>query len=78
MRQSLGCPAACGVGALPPFYYLKKSHEINPLDPQTIYGLAFAYKFLDDLENAEKYFKDLLDMPEGLLIKMCGERDSNP
>lgn len=78
MRQRHGCLAACGVGALPPFYYLKKSHEINPLDPQTIYGLAFAYKSLDDLENAEKYFKDLLDMPEGLLIKMCGERDSNP
>ena len=78
MRQRHGCPAACRVGALPPFYYLKKSHEINPQDPQTVYGLAFAYKSLDDLENAEKYFKDLLDMPEGLLIKMCGERDSNP
>ena len=60
------------------FYHLKKSHEINPQDPQTIYGLAFAYKSLDDLKNAQKYFKDLLDMPEGLLIKMCGERDSNP
>jgi len=21
MRQRLGCPAACGVGALPPFHY---------------------------------------------------------
>jgi len=53
------------VGALPPFYYLKKSHEINSQDPQTVYGLAFAHKSLDDLEDAEKYFKDLLDMPEG-------------
>jgi hypothetical protein len=58
-------PRRCGVGALPPFYYLKKSHEINPLDPQTIYGLAFAYKSLDDLENAEKYFKDLWTCRKG-------------
>ena len=78
MRQRLGCPAACRVVRCRRFYYLKKSHEINSQDPQTVYGLSFAYKSLDDLENAEKYFKDLLDMPEGLLIKMCGERDSNP
>ena len=45
------------------FYYLKKSYEINHQDPQTVYGLAFAYKSLNDLENAKKYFKDLLDMP---------------
>jgi len=51
------------------FYYLKKSHEINPHDPQTVYGLAFAYKSLNDLENAEKYFKDLLDMPAPETIK---------
>ena len=51
------------------FYYLKKSHEINPQDPQTVYGLAFAYKSLNDLENAKKYFKDLLDMPAPETLK---------
>ena len=51
------------------FYYLKKSHEINSQDPQTVYGLAFAYKSLNDLENAEKYFKDLLDMAAPETIK---------
>jgi tetratricopeptide (TPR) repeat protein len=44
------------------FYHLQKSCEINPLDPQTVYGLAFTYKSLNDFENAEKYFKALLDM----------------
>jgi tetratricopeptide (TPR) repeat protein len=49
-------------------YHLQKSYNINPHDPQTVYGLAFAYKSLNDLENAEKYFKALLDMraPETL------------
>jgi len=26
MRQRLGCPAACGVGALPPFHYIFRSN----------------------------------------------------
>jgi DNA topoisomerase VI subunit B len=43
------------------FYYLKKSHEINPH--------AFAYIPLNDSENAEKYFKALLDMPAPETIK---------
>lgn len=51
------------------FHYLKKSYEINPQDPQTVYGLAFAYKSLNDLENAKKYFKDLLDMPAPETLK---------
>ena len=54
------------------FYYLKKSYEINPQDPQTVYGLAFAYKSLNDLENAEKYFKDILDMPASETLKELG------
>ena len=44
------------------FYQLQKSYDINPHDPQTVYGLAFAYKSMNDFENAEKYFKALLDM----------------
>jgi tetratricopeptide (TPR) repeat protein len=45
------------------FYQLQKSFNINPHDPQTVYGLAFSYRSLNDFENAEKYFKALLDMP---------------
>jgi tetratricopeptide (TPR) repeat protein len=48
--------------------HLKKAHELNRHDPQTIYGLALAYKSLNDLENSEKWFKILLSMesPETL------------
>jgi len=50
------------------FYHLQKSYNINPDDPQTVYGLAFAYQSLNDFENADKYFNALLDMraPETL------------
>ena len=50
------------------FYQLQKAYNINPRDPQTVYGLAFTYKSLNDFENAEKYFKALLDLqaPETL------------
>ena len=51
------------------FYYLQKSYNINPKDPQTVYGLAFTYKSLNDFENAEKYFKVLLDMRAPEVLK---------
>jgi len=51
------------------FYYLQKSYNINPKDPQTVYGLALTYKSLNDLENAEKYFKVLLDMQAPEVLK---------
>jgi tetratricopeptide (TPR) repeat protein len=49
--------------------HLKKAHEINPHDPQTAYGLALAYKSLNDLENSEKWFKILLRMESPKTLK---------
>ena len=51
------------------FYNLQKSHNINPHDPQTVYGLAFSYMSLNDFENAEKYFRVLLDMQAPEMLK---------
>jgi len=44
-------------------YYLRRSHEADPKDPQTMYGLAFAYMELGDIEQAQKHFQAVLDMP---------------
>jgi len=51
------------------FYHLQKSYNIDPHDPQTVYGLAFSYMSLNDFENAEKYFKVVLDMRAPETIK---------
>jgi len=51
------------------FYNLQKSYNINPHDPQTVYGLAFSYMSLNDFENAEKYFRVLLDMQAPEMLK---------
>jgi tetratricopeptide (TPR) repeat protein len=49
-------------------YYLRRSYECDPLDPQTVYGLAFAYMELGDIELAQKHFQKVLEMeaPEEL------------
>ena len=49
-------------------YYLRRSFEIDPQDPQTVYGLAFAYMELGDMEPAQKHFQKVLEMeaPEEL------------
>jgi tetratricopeptide (TPR) repeat protein len=49
-------------------YYLRRSLEIDPQDPQTVYGLAFAYMELGDMEPAQKHFQKMLAMeaPEEL------------
>ncbi|MCX6673106.1 MAG: tetratricopeptide repeat protein [Methanothrix sp.] len=51
-------------------YYLRRSFEIDPLDPQTVYGLAFAYMELGDMEPAQKHFQAILGMeaPEELRV----------
>ena len=51
-------------------YYLRRSFEIDPLDPQTVYGLAFAYMELGDMELAQKHFQKVLKMeaPEELRV----------
>ena len=49
-------------------YYLRRSYEIDPQDPQTVYGLAFAYMELEDMKPAQKHFQAVLEMeaPEEL------------
>lgn len=49
-------------------YYLRRAFGLNPYDPRTLLGLALAYRDLMDIERAEKYFRDILDMnvPESL------------
>ena len=44
--------------------------EIDPQDPQTVYGLAFAYMELGDIEPAQKHFQKVLEMeaPEELRV----------
>ena len=51
-------------------YYLRRSLEIDPQDPQTVYGLAFAYLELGDVELAQKHFQVVLKMeaPEELRV----------
>ena len=44
-------------------YYLRQSYQANPKDPQTVYGLAFAYMDMGDIEPAQKHFQMVLDMP---------------
>ena len=48
--------------------YLRRSFEINPPDPRTVYCLAFAYLELGDIEQAQKHFQKVLKMqaPEDL------------
>jgi Flp pilus assembly protein TadD len=42
-------------------YFLRRSFEIDLLDPQTVYGLAFAYMELGDMEPAQKHFQAVLE-----------------
>jgi Tfp pilus assembly protein PilF len=50
--------------------YLRQSFEIDPEDPQTVYGLAFAYMELRDIEQAQKHFQKVLEM--GAPKELCG------
>lgn len=49
-------------------YYLTKAYEINPSDPNTVYGLGYTYDLLGNSENADKYYKEVLklDAPENI------------
>jgi len=44
-------------------YYLRQSYQVDPQDLQTVYGLAFAYMEMGDIEPAQKHFQMVLDMP---------------
>ena len=53
-REGDGLKALC---------YLRRSYQADPQDPQTVYGLAFAYMEMGDIEQAQKHFQMVLDMP---------------
>jgi tetratricopeptide (TPR) repeat protein len=58
-------------------YYLRRSFEIDPQDPQTVYALAFAYMELGDIEPAQKHFQKLASMhadAQGLLQERTGKQ----
>ncbi len=44
-------------------YFLRQSYQADPKDPQTVYGLAFAYMEMGDIEPAQRHFQMVLDMP---------------
>jgi cytochrome c-type biogenesis protein CcmH/NrfG len=54
--------------SLTALYYLRRSYEIDPNDPQTVYGLAFAYMKAGRYRAGQKHFQMVLDMeaPEDL------------
>jgi len=54
--------------SLQALYHLRQSNECDPQDLQTVYGLAFAYMELGDIEQAQKHFQMVLETaaPEDL------------
>jgi tetratricopeptide (TPR) repeat protein len=66
--KNLGAIFGKGGDSLRALYYLRQSFEIDPQDPQTVYGLAFAYMELGNIEPAQKHFQAVLEMeaPEEL------------
>ncbi len=36
---------------------LRQSYEVDPLDPQTVYGLTFACMELGDIEQGQRHFR---------------------
>ena len=61
--KNLGAILGKEEGSMRALYYLRRSNECDPLAPQTVYGLAFAY-----MEPAQKHFQAVLEMeaPEEL------------
>lgn len=47
--------------SLKALYFLRQSYQVDPHDPQTVYGLAFAYMELGDIEPARKHFQAVLE-----------------
>jgi tetratricopeptide (TPR) repeat protein len=43
-------------------YYLKKSYEINSSDAITIYGLGYCYQQIKDYNNADIYYRKILEI----------------
>ena len=50
-------------------YYLEKAYRINSFNPNTVYGLGYAYELLKDYEKADKYYKELLEMDAPTQLK---------
>ena len=42
-------------------YYLKQSFDLLPNDPQTLFGLAQAHEHFGDHQNADDYYKAVVD-----------------
>lgn len=42
-------------------FYFKKAYTLKPSDRLNLHGLAYGYEKLGDKENADKYYKKLLD-----------------
>jgi tetratricopeptide (TPR) repeat protein len=59
--KNLGAIFGKEEGSLRALYYLRRSNECDPQDPQTVYGLAFAYMELGDMEPAQKHFQKVLE-----------------
>lgn len=56
-------------------YYLTRAYEIAPTDPGTVYGLAFTYDSLKDVENASKFYRQLLGIsPDPRFQDMARDR----
>ena len=66
--KNLGAILGKESDSLRALYYLRRSYEIDPQDPQTVYGMAFACLKLGDIEPAQKHFQAVLEMeaPEKL------------
>jgi len=54
-------------------YYLKRAFDLCPYDPQTILWMAQNYKELKDIEMAEKYFIEVLEMNASLDLQTAAK-----
>ncbi len=42
--------------------HLKRAYEIDAFDPHTLYGLGLIYQNLEDISNATKFYKELVEL----------------
>ena len=84
--KNLGAIFGKEEGSLRALYYLRRSFEINPQDPQTVYGLAFACMELGDIQPDQMHFRRVqnMDVPKELrsgqewAVGDCRPRASRP
>jgi hypothetical protein len=61
--KKLGVILGQGGDSLRALYYLRRSFEADSKDPQTVYSLAFACPELRDIEQSQRHFQMVMDMP---------------